>query len=182
MCGGLGPLCDPQGQEYQLPGAVSAPLDATTKRLGDLTRSNGPKERSKSDGITFIVYFIHRRREQEPLARHRSTFRLSPTAREGAVELPGVRPKQRYAARRRAPTLWRSRPPSQLLSMSACMSHACSCLAVEIVRHLADGRAMPMALRPSLWLATRSCNASATTSSDWHDLAWATSRCERLFH
>ena len=32
-----------RGKEYQLPGAVNAPLDATSKRLGDLTRSNGAR-------------------------------------------------------------------------------------------------------------------------------------------
>ena len=108
-----------------------------------------PKERAKSEGITFTVSRIHVDAKEEPSARHRSTFSSSPTTKVGAIETLTARSKQRCAAHRRAPTPWQSRQPSQLLSTSACMSMACSRVAGEILRRVADGWRLPTAVRPS---------------------------------
>ena len=99
----------------------------------------GPREAHEERWHHIYRALHHRRRQQESLAKHSSTSTSSSTAREGVIESAGMRSKQRCAARTRAPTPWQSRPPSQLLSTSACMSMACSRVADEILRRVADG-------------------------------------------
>ena len=142
----------------------------------------GPEERTKSDGFTSIVSRIHV--DAESTRRHgtaRLLFRVLPREwarssrsrpdRTNGVRLVGARSRPKYG----------SRAPSLLLSMSACMSMACSCAAGEIVRDVAVKWRSAMAQWPSPWLAARRCDAAAAIRSGWRAFRWPACRCERLF-
>ena len=88
-----------------------------------------PEKRAKSAGLTLIVYcmIVDASTAAGVIGKAWLDFFCEPYCergwREGAIETAGAQSKQRYARRRRAPTLWRSQAPSQLLSIERLLEH-----------------------------------------------------------